>query len=417
MNKIVKLDFTALTNYLYWQAVSNSSGAIHPKFSHRFVKPIRLFLYGLVAKFFATTSHSDIKCDVLLLHRSEKSSNLGIRDHLVRELHHQGLNVIEAHTESNKDILKHRLFCPPPVKTPFKFLFYASYAYYIIKQYKPKVIMTDSNGSVLSLFLKAFLPDQSKLVHVAHCVTTDNYRHYSLIDYDYYFLYGRSSLDKLRKRTILFGNCNVVLTGPYLADKSFALKPGHANKKILLFGVNPNMEKRPYIQKTYAFIKKWINQHSDYQLFIKMHPRSTLDFWGKAQTGCKNIHMVTKGTSMQEALGEISITLAIYTNAVIDSALLNRPSLLVADSVLNDELDLEQFFLPCSQNEEVLHTHIEKILGNYSFYLEQTTAFAKYHLEHQQDSVEFIANCINSIVHGKESFPIEPLQGTPFLLQ
>ena len=416
MNKIVKLDFKALTNYLYWQAVSNSSGATHPKFSRRFVKPIRLFLYSLVAKFIATPSHSDINCDVLLLHRSEKSRKLGLRDHLVRELHHQSLNVIEAHTENNRNILKNRLLCPPPVRTPLSFLFFASYAYYIIKQYNPKVILTDSNGSTLSPFLKAFLPDDCKLVHIAHCVTTDNYRHYSLIDYDYYFLYGRSSLDKLRKRTILFGNCNVVLTGPYLADKRFSLKPGHANKKILLFGVNPNMEKRPHIQKTYAFIKKWINQHSDYQLFIKMHPRSTLDFWGKAQTDCKNIHMVSKGTSMQEALGEISITLAIYTNAVIDSALLNRPSLLVTDSTLNDELDLEQFFLPCSQNEDELNKNIEQILNNYSYYLDQTTGFAKYHLEHQQDSVEFIANCINSIVQGKESFQVEPLQGTPFLL-
>jgi len=410
----LNLDFLALEKYFYWQELPNSRVSPHPKFSRRFIKPIRIYLYGLISKVLNKTVHSDKSCDVLILHRSKKTKKVGLRNNLIANLRQQGLDVIESQTEKNKTVIKNRLLSPPPVKTPIKFLFYACYAQYIVKKYNPKVILTESNGSDLSPFLKAFLPKKSSLIHVAHCITTNNYRHYSLIDYDYYFLYGRSSLDKLRNRKVLFGSCKAILTGPYIADKNFALKARNANKNILLFGVNPNMEKRPHIQKMYAIIKSWISQHSDYHLFVKMHPRSTLSFWNDAQVTCSNIQIVEKGISMQQALNSISITLGIYTNAVLDAALLNRPSLLVSDNSINDELDIERFFLPRSKDETELHSNIEKILGDYSYYLEQTTAFSFYHLEHQQDSVEYIAACIDTIVHDRDLPNIEDLHGTPF---
>jgi len=416
MQKNIKLNFLALEKYFYWQELPNSRASSHPKFSRRFIKPVRILLYGLIAQFFAKPISSDISCDVLILHRSKKTREIGLRNNLIAKLRQHGLDVIEIQTEANKIILKQKLFCPPPLKTPIKFLFYASYAYFIIKKFNPKIIMSESNGSDFSPFLKAFLPQESSLIHVAHCVTTDNYRHYSLIDYDYYFLYGQSSLDKLRRRNSLFGSSKVVLTGPYIAHQDFELKARSVNKNILLFGVNPNMEKRAHIQKMYAVIKDWINQHDDYQLFVKMHPRSKLGFWNEAQNHCSNIHIVKKGITMQQALSEVSLTLGIYTNAVLDAALLNRPSLLVCEEDIKDELDIERFFLPRCKNTNELQLNIEKILDNYCYYLKQTTAFAKYHLEHQQDSVDFIAQCIDNIAHDQISFPIEQLQGTPFSL-
>jgi len=414
MKKNIKLNFLALEKYFYWQELPNSKASSHPKFSRRFIKPVRILLYGLIAQFFAKPISSDISCDVLILHRSKKTREIGLRNNLIAKLRQRGLNVIETQTEKNKVILKQKLFCPPPLKTPLKFLFYASYAYFIINKFNPKILMSESNGSDFSPFLKAFLPKESSLIHVAHCVTTDNYRHYSLIDYDYYFLYGQSSLDKLHRRNSLFGSSKVVLTGPYIAHQDFELEACSVNKNILLFGVNPNMEKRVHIKKMYAVINDWINQHDDYQLFVKMHPRSKLDFWNEAQSHCSNIHIVKKGTTMQQALSEISLTLGIYTNAVLDAALLNRPSLLVCEEDIKDELDIEQFFLPRSRNESELHSNIEKLLTNYQYYLKQTIEFSQYHLAHQTDSVSYITHCVDDIVHDKESFPIEHLQGTPF---
>jgi hypothetical protein len=412
--KLNKLDFSALEAYFNWQELPNSRTSSHPKFSRRYIKPIRIFLYGLITYFISTQPVSSISCDVLLLHRSKKSRERGLRNATIEKLRQQGLNVIEIQTENNSTILKNRLLCPPPITTPIKFLFYASYAAFIVKQYSPKVIMSETNGSDFSPFLKAFLPVKSKLIHVAHCAITDNYRHYSLIDYDYYFLYGQSSLDKLRKRTKLFGSCNSVLTGPYIPHNLRQLKAGSRNNNILLLGVNPNMEKRAHIEKTYNVVKDWALQHRDYHLHIKLHPRSTSNFWSSIVSVNPNISLVQHGLSMQEALRNISITLGIYTNAVVDAALLNRPSLFVSDGSIKDELEIEKFFLPCSNNKEELHLHIEQMLENYSHYIEQASAFADYHLSHHQDSVDYIAQCVTDIVHDKVHFPIEHLQGTPF---
>jgi len=414
MKKTLKLDFLALEKYFSWQELSNSKNLTRPKFSRRIVKPVRLYLYGIIAKFYSQPISSKIQCDVLMLHRSENSRKRGLRDHVTKQLRKQGLNVIEAQTENNQTILKNNLFSTPPVKTPLKFLFYASYANYIVENYSPKVILTETNGSDLSPFLKAFLPEGSSLVHVAHCAITDNYRHYSLIDYDYYFLYGKSSFDKLHKRDNLFGSCKAVLTGPYIPHHAAPLPPCDANKNILLFGVNPNMERRPHIQKIYAFIKNLAQKHTDYQLFVKIHPRSETDFWDRAQASCPNIHFIKQGTDMQEALSDISITLGIYTNAVLDAALRNRPSLLVSDDTVDDEFDIEKFFLPRCRNESELQANIEKLLANYPYYVEKTIEFSQYHLAHQDDSVNFIAQCVADIAHNKESFPIEPLHGTIF---
>lgn len=412
-----KFDFDSLSKYLLWQDSSNKSSTSQPKFSRRFIKPARIWLYGLIAKISASNISSDISCDVLILHRSKKSRKLGLRDPLVKELRKQGLHVIETETENNKTILKKRLFSPSKIQVPVKFQFYACYAQRILEQYNPKTIITDRNGSVLSAVLKISLPNDSHLIHIAHSMTTDNLRHFSFIEFDYYFLYGRSSLERLRRRSVLFGKCNAVLTGTYLATSDFSLPAIKANKNILLFGVGPNLEKHSRITDMYIVINDWISSHPDYQLSIKPHPRSSLDYWQAQEQKIKNITVLSQGTPMTDALKSVSITLSIYTNAVLDAALLNRPSLLVANAETNDELDIEKFFLPRSETAKELNSRIEEMLENYSLHIQQTQPFLTYHLEHQQDSVRFISSCIKSIVNNKEDFPIENLQGQTFLAQ
>jgi hypothetical protein len=411
-----KFDFNSLSKYLLWQDISNTSSSTQPKFSRRFIKPARIWLYGLIAKITASNISSDNSCDVLILHRSKKSQKLGLRDTLVKELRNRGLHVIETHIEKNKTILKKCLFSLPEIEIPIKFQFYACYAKLIIQQYNPKTIITDSNGSVLAPFIKILLPEGCNLIHIAHSMTTDNLRHFSLVEFDYYFLYGRSSLDRLRKRDVLFGKSKAVLTGPYLANSDFSLPIIQANKNILLFGVGPNLEKHTRITDMYSVINSWIVSHPDYQLTIKLHPRSSLEYWHRQEQKTKNIQVLSKNTPMTHALQDVSITLSIYTNAVLDAALLNRPSLLVANKETSDELDIEKFFLPRSETADELNERMEEMLENYPYHVQQSKAFITYHLEHQQDSVTFISSCIDSIVHGKEEFPVEELQGQTFLI-
>lgn len=337
--------------------------------------------------------------------------NRGLRDHLVAALKIRGLSVTEIPTESNTNIIMKRLFTAPPFKVPLHFRLYASYAAHLVQKFQPKVILTDKNGSPLSPFLKLCVEPYGRLVHVAHSVTTDNFTVFGMIDYHYYFLFGQSSLDKLKNRDVLFGSAKAVLTGPFLADQDFTLPPTDPYKHILLFGIGPNLEKYTNYRNMYDIVKKWILANQDYTLHVKVHPRSDYDYWESCARSLANVKVLPKSWNMVECLRNVSVVLSIYTNAVIDAALLNRPSLLVCNDEIKDELDVEKFFFPRARTEQQLSENIKKILSDYETYLVKARKFARYHLQHEQDSVDYIADCVSSISRGAEEFPVVELVG------
>lgn len=402
--------------YFYWQNNMRKSAlrTSHKrkgklKFSKRVIEPLRNYLYSFLTLFIAKEPKHNQPCDILFLHASEKSKALRLRDPLISELRKKGLIVLEDAQQRPSVILKKRLLTRYKYSIPFKYVFNASYIQHIVETYHAKIIITDRNGSIYSSLLKEANQPYGQLVHMAHCVATDNFGRFSMIDYDYYFLYGTSSLDKIMNRQVRYGSTKAVLTGPYFSNKDFNLKKNEASKNILLFGIYPDLEKKENYQAIYDIMKDWAEQNSDYTLYIKPHPRSKSDYWKKASQSIKNIVVLDATEKITACLNNISITLSIYTNAVIDSALLNRPSLLVCpDNMdeLGDELDLEKFYLPRATNPEQLQSNISTMLNNYSHYVSQATKFAKYHLEYQQDSIEYIADCLLSITNNQEDFPI-----------
>ena len=396
-------------DYFIWQNKMRKSSEGKIKFSKRIIEPLRYYLYSFFTLFFSRSHLKNNTCDILFLHASEKSMALRLRDPLIAQLQKQGLTVLETAQQRPSNILKKRLLTRYKYAVTFKHLFNASYVQYIVDFYQPKIIISDRNGSIYSSFLREAIQAYGKLVHMAHCVATDNFARFSLIDYDYYFLYGRSSLDKIMHRQVRFGHTKAVLTGPYFSNKDFTLKAGSANKNILLFGIYPDLEKKRSYQNIYDYIKKWAQNNQDYTLYIKPHPRSRSTYWQEASQTISNIKTLNAVEKLTHCLEPIAISLSIYTNAVIDSALLNRPSLLVCpDNIdnLNDELSLEKFYLPRATNEQQLADNIKAMLKDYPYYIEQAQKFAHYHLEYQQDSIDYISHCLYSITQNKEDFPI-----------
>ncbi len=402
-------------DYFFWQNNMRKSALCNKKrkvkFSKRIIEPIRHYLYSFISLFisrkFITLAVKP--CDILFLHASEKSKALQLRDPLIAELRSKGLTVLEDAQQRPSLILKKRLLTRYKYNIPFKHLFIASYIQYIVETYRAKIIITDRNGSVYSTLLKEAVQPYGKLVHMAHCVATDNFARFSMIDYDYYFLYGTSSLDKIMNRQVRYGSTMAVLTGPYFSDKDFNLEKNDAVKNILLFGIYPDLEKKASYQLVYDIVKDWAEKNPEYTLYFKPHPRSHNNYWMNTSKTIKNIVILEATEKLASCLSTISITLSIYTNAVIDSALLNRPSLMVSSENmkdLGDELDLEKFYLPRATNPEQLQANINTVLNDYSHYVEQAKYFAKYHLEYQQDSIEYIANCLVSITNNQEDFPI-----------
>lgn len=396
-------------HYFSWQNKMRKSSEGKIKFSKRVLEPVRYYIYSLITFFIARKPRTHQACDILFLHASEKSKALQIRAPLIEELRKNGLVVLEDAQQRPSTILKKRLLTRYKYNIPFKYLFISSYIQFIVETYRAKIIITDRNGSIYSSFLKEAIQPYGKLVHMAHCVATDNFGRFSLIDYDYYFLYGTSSLDKIMHRQVRFGSTKAVLTGPYFSNKNFNLSANDASKNILLFGIYPALEKKENYRLIYDMVKQWAEKNPQYSLYFKPHPRSRSDYWKIASQKIKNIVVLDATEKLTSCLANISITLSIYTNAVIDAALLNRPSLMVCIDNMNeldDELDLEKFYLPRATTDQQLQTNISSMLDNYSYYVEQTKKFAKYHLEYQQDSIEYISHCLLSIVNNEEDFPI-----------
>jgi len=391
--------------YFSWQAKIRQSSSGSLKFSKRIIEPLRHTFYSALTMLIAKAPIQQKKCDILFLHASEKSKALKLRQPLISELKKKGFIVLEDAQQRSSTILKNGLLTQYKYKVPFKYLFIASYMQNIVDTYRPKIIITDRNGSIYSPFLKEAIQVYGKLVHIAHSVTTDNFGRFSLIEYDYYFLFGTSSLNKLLQRQVRYGSTKAVLTGPYFSDKEFTLPPTDKTKNILLFGIGPDLEKHTDYGSMYYIIKDWIAENPEYTLYFKPHPRSRFDYWQKESHKHQNI-VVLKGTEkLTHCFKNISIALSIFTNAVIDAALLNRPSLLVCSDNVRDELDVEAFYLPRSKTSRQLHKNITTILDNYQHYVEQSQKFARFHLEHQQDSIEYIANCLASITNKQEDFP------------
>ncbi len=396
-------------NYFLFQSKTRHSSGGKIKFSKRIIEPLRYYIYGIITFFIAKKPKQIKPCDILFFHGSEKSRDLNIRDPLIAELRKKDLIVLEDTQQKPLNILKKCLLTPYKYNIPFKYLFISNYMQFIVEAYQPKIIITDRNGSVYSSFLKEAIQPYGKVVHMAHCVITDNYTRFSMIDYDYYFLYGSSSLDNIMNRQIRFGSTKAVLTGLYFSNQYFNLRPNNASKNILLFGIYPNLEKKESFRLIYDMIKQWASNNPDYHLYIKPHPRSHSDYWKAASQTIDNIMVLDAKEKLTNCLSNISIALSIYTNAVIDAALLNRPSLMVSLDNMNavdDALELEKFYLPRATNHEQLQDNIASMLDNYPHYVEQARKFAQHHLEYKQDSIDYITHCLLSIADKKENFPI-----------
>lgn len=396
-------------DYFYWQNKNRKSSTGKVKFSKRVLEPARYYLYSFISLFIHKSPPQHQHCDILFLHASEKSKALRLRDPLIAELTKTGLVVLEDAQQRSSLILKKRLLVPYKYTAPFKYLFIAAYVQYIVERYRPKIIITDRNGSIYSSFLKEAMQEYGKLVHLAHCVTTNNFARFSMIDYDYYFLYGNSSLDKIVQRSVRYGSTKAVLTGSYFAHKGFSLAENNASKNILLFGIYPALEKKPYYHLLYDMVQQCAKNHPELTFYFKPHPRSHSDYWQTAAQTIDNIIVLDAIEKLTDCLKPVSITLSIYSNAVIDAALLKRPSLLITakdHKDVSDELDLEPFYLPAATDHLQLYNNIMTVLNDYNHYVEQAKHFAQYHLEYQQDSIEYISHCLHSIINGKEDFPV-----------
>jgi len=356
-------------------------------------------------------------CDILFLHINK--SEIYRYAPLKQNLANRGFSISDEVILSAKEIILNRYLTKTKRVYPNEFTVIASYAKYIVKKYQPKILITSIDSSIISVFLRNEMLPFGKVINIAHGVTVDNHL-FSMLDFDYLFLFGQRSLENLMRNPVLYGSTKVVLTGSPYITPDFTLPVNYDKKNVLFFSSWMPEESRHILFKNFNMVINWAKAHPEYNLYVKLHP-SPLDdplLWRKLSHGISNITILDKNIGMKEALTNVSLVIVCWSCGSFEASILERPTVVVNDSDFEDNfLYLEKYFLPRARNVAELHRNIINTLENYEYYLNQSNEFIKYHFEHVHDSIEYISNCIESIVKGVETFPTIELHENVRLLE
>jgi len=324
-------------------------------------------------------------CDILVLHPSDKSFGLKRKQKLIDKLRGSGIIVREEIALTEKKILQQGA-CSGPFSYGRLFRCYEGYANWLRKKYNPKVIITDRNGSILSPFLKARKSGDMITFHLSHSVLTSQSSRFGMLEYDYYCIYGRSSLEFLQALPYTFGSCQVVLGGSVLFDESFISPSAGPELPLLFLGMGPELESTPEGKRIYQLVCDW-QRVSGKKLYVRLHQRSEGEFWKSiAQKGLE----VLPQEPFQASAARASLVLSPYTNAVVDAALLGRPVQLISFPQEPDFLQVEKFFGPRVSDISGLDKAVKYHLDNYEKSTAACHAFTQHHLEHGVDSVNYV---------------------------
>lgn len=356
--------------------------------------------FGLCARWRLAESISVEPCDFLLLQSAPKVIAFQRKKLLIEGLRAGGHNLVETALQERKAILRQRLLKAPLLPVPTRYFGLAAYAQWLVAHHQPRILLNDRNGSLYAPFLRLALNVRgSLLVHLAHATTVESSRRLGMNDYDYYFLFGQSSLEALQARELRFGSSIAVLAGSHMIDSAFDLPPADpAVRTMLILGVGPDKEKEAGYQSTYMLLRDWAATHPDYQVLVKAHPRSLAPFWQEAAAELPNLQVLSKTCSLAEALAQASLVVNIMSNAVVEAALARRPLLYVNVGREPDIFDQERFFPPCVTSAEVLQRRIAVIERSYDAEVRQAQAFSEYHLAHGSSGLFWTVKTLSDLL-------------------
>lgn len=365
------------------------------------------FTYGFLARLRASSAPKSPAERVLVLHGSPKLLAQRRKTGLIKALRERGHEVVEAAIEPLDVAVRQKLLYRPPAKVPLRYYAHAAYGEWLARHHCPGLVLSERHGSLVTPFLRLSLNAQDKrLAQLAHATTVERSRRLSMTDYDYYLLFGQSSLAALQRRKLRFGTTQAILTGSYLVDQRYDMPPAANDPRLLILGVGPDKEKRPGYQRTYALIRDWAARHPQVPVTFKPHPRSQVAFWQEAAANHPNIHLLPPDLFLADALQQSSVVLSIMSNAALEASVASRPVIYVNASEEPDDLEQTRFFGQCVTTLDMLDDRLTWLHQHYDQALDNTHAFAEYHLAYGVHGQVKTADVIDRLIHG------QPLQST-----
>jgi hypothetical protein len=359
--------------------------------------------FGVRAKRHLAESVVADPCDFLLLQSAPKVIKFQRKKLLIEGLRSRGHNLVETALQESKVILRQRLLKHPPYPVPIRYYGMAAHAQWVVDHHQPRILLNDRNGSLYVPFLRLALNARGGLlVHLAHATTVEGSRRLGMNDYDYYFLFGQSSLEALQARALRFGSSIAVLAGSHMIDSTYDLPPAEPSlRTLLILGVGPDKEKEVGYQTTYALLRDWAAAHPGYRVLVKAHPRSQVPFWQQAADELPNLQVLPRECSLAEALAQASLVVNIMSNAVIEAALARRPVLYVNATGEPDIFGQARFFGEAVTSTESLNAGVAAIERDYARHLMQAEGFAHHHLAHGSRGLTHNLELLESLLRGE----------------
>ncbi|HIA12488.1 MAG TPA: hypothetical protein EYN69_10525 [Flavobacteriales bacterium] len=363
----------------------------------------KLRLFRPIIRFFLSTS-SPTPCDILVLPSgpADISQTKGVWDNLEKNGYK-----IEYANYTLKSIFLNALRSKEKIESEVHtsiFLF-AAYCKFLLNKYKPKTVCVFYHHNMIPSFLMKYKDKSQKIIHIPHGMQPDHYL-YTSFDFDYYLVFGESSIEAIKKKKLRIGNTKLIKTGSTTLKKEYSLEPNKELKNILFFS-DYWPEMYPRERRFFDIVFDWAKQHPEYNLLVKQHPVEKGDLLRSYAKGIDNVEVLDKSVGIKEALERTSLCIVGWSVASLEAAQMNRPVVVANfreydpdsdDYVKSDSfLHLEKFFPKRAGTSEELHERISEVVGDYEKYLGRCREFVHFHLEHTTESNKFAAQVISNI--------------------
>ncbi|WP_339408814.1 capsule biosynthesis protein [Pseudomonas sp. EA_35y_Pfl2_R5] len=343
-------------------------------------------------------------CDFLLLQGALKVVPLQRKKRLIETLRSRGHHLVESALEEPSSIIAKKMLSRPPQPVQLRYFGYAAYAQWLVQRHDPRLLINDRNGSFFAPFLRLSLNQRHRLlVQLAHASTVENSRRLSMNDYDYYLLFGKSSEEALKRRSLRFGTSTLLLAGSHMIDSAFDLPAASdALKTVLVLGVGPDKEKESCYLNNYQIVSDWAASHTDRRVLVKGHPRSRMSFWKQAAQERENIEVLPADCPLEKALEQSAIAINFMSNAVIEAGLARRPAIYLNTCQEREIFEQERFFGSAVKSAVVLQERINLIEQNYQEHVTRSEEFSCFHLAGGVQGLQRTVAVLEALVGGTE---------------
>ena len=406
-------NITALIEYhLYLRRCTDKDR--NKTISQRLIKHISDYILKLINLSVANLKsiHIEESCDILVITTCE--TDYLQTEGLWNELERKGYRITVTNDQI-KNLIRSTFLSKVSVKIPACLIPFASFASLVIKKYNPVLICIFTHFNVLPSFLRYY--SSAKTIYIPHAIMDSTYL-YSSLDFDYYFVFGESSIKNIKANKNRHGTTKVIKTGSPVIRSHFSLPQISPNNNLLFFSTW-TIGKDKEMTANFHLMLDWVKQHKKYVLYIKPHPIEDTSYITEAVTNIDNIQILDNKVDMVAALQKISLVITNYSTASIEASLMNRPVVVInrlASDKTSDDfrisdkyLYLEDFFPPRATTSEEIEERVNMVFENYEYYIEQCRSFSKFHLENMNDSIPKMADIIGAIYHGKGQFSYEQI--------